>query len=97
MPLQPVKCQCCGARLPVEGRGRPRRFCSDACRKQAFRERADEPTLSVPRWALAALALELLQSSDEHSRALGRLLRRGDLRALYRALQKAKAGKLRPS
>lgn len=88
MLQQPSTCQCCGARLPVEGQGRPRRFCSDACRKQAFRERTDEPALSVPRWALTALGLALLQSSDEHSRALGRLLRRGDLRSLYRKLRK---------
>lgn len=90
MPLQPTKCQCCGGRLLVEGRGRPRRFCSDACRKEAFRERADEPSLSVPRWALVGLAQALLKSSDEHTRTLGRLLRRGDLRALYRALHKGK-------
>ena len=38
----------------------------------------------------AGLALALLRSSDQHTRTLGRLLRRGDLRALYRALHNPK-------
>jgi AcrR family transcriptional regulator len=35
-----VRCPVCGTDLPAPARGRPRRFCGDACRQKAHRRRA---------------------------------------------------------
>lgn len=83
-----AKCQHCGQRFAHAGRGRPRRFCSDACRQYAFRARTQEPHLSVPSWVLEALGARLSRSDDKATRELARLLVRGDVRGLGRALKK---------
>lgn len=47
-----IGCAACGARLPSrQGRGRPARFCSQACRAAAYRRRRQELAETVPRWA----------------------------------------------
>lgn len=30
------RCEACGAAIPIRGRGRPRKFCSDACTRDAL-------------------------------------------------------------
>ena len=46
------QCAACGERLPTRhGRGRPARFCSQACRAAAYRRRRQELAETTPRWA----------------------------------------------
>jgi hypothetical protein len=50
-----AECGRCGAALGErDGAGRPRRYCSDACRQAAYRERRDE--LATREHAVATLA-----------------------------------------
>jgi AcrR family transcriptional regulator/predicted nucleic acid-binding Zn ribbon protein len=49
-------CAVCGTSLPVPARGRPRRFCGDACRQTAHRQRArarTDPARTPPSPAAA--------------------------------------------
>lgn len=44
-------CRHCGTPLPIAGRGRPRKFCTEACRKRHERaSRLPVELTSMPRW-----------------------------------------------
>ena len=57
-------CQNCGTEIPVVHVGRPRRYCSAACRQAAYRSRAVAATAG-DRTALAALAVRLRDNADQ--------------------------------
>lgn len=62
------RCECCGTQLPVRtGRGRRRRYCSDACRSRAARERNPKPPtcqLRVGGWPCERPAVAYLREPD---------------------------------
>jgi hypothetical protein len=69
---RPTRCAACGKRLPRQGgRGRPRRFCGDACRVAAYRRREQELPESFPRWSgpRGQIALEDFAGWDRERRA----------------------------
>ena len=37
---KPATCQWCNTELPTAGRGRPRKFCSAACKQRAYEQRS---------------------------------------------------------
>jgi hypothetical protein len=47
----PACCRSCGAPLadPSPAGGRPRAYCSNACRQKGYRRRRDLPALAVPK------------------------------------------------
>lgn len=54
LPLRPGgSCPRCGAEVPVAGTGRPRKWCSQRCRRAAYEERRAA--------AAGAMAIELVQ------------------------------------
>ena len=62
------RCSRCNAPLPPSkaGRGRPRVYCSDACRKSACRERrVDGETVLVGQIARGKVPLPIAASTDE--------------------------------
>ncbi|MDT0347739.1 hypothetical protein [Streptomyces litchfieldiae] len=61
MPEIP-QCGTCGKELPRKDRGRPRRYCSAACRTQAYRSRQQHDVEKLRRKASALLA-ELTQET----------------------------------
>jgi hypothetical protein len=63
-------CQHCGVELLTAARGRPKRFCSDACRQAACRKRAEischeiQPDLDPPNFVPAAHAFPAVATND---------------------------------
>lgn len=52
-----VKCEVCGSACEVAATGRPRRFCSNACRQKSYRDRAVRVPVRLRRrhaWVRAA-------------------------------------------
>jgi len=73
-------CQQCGRVIEQPGRGRPRSFCSSACRLRAFRARDHEPQITVPRALLDELAQVMAALGGRTIRALTRALAQHDTR-----------------
>ncbi|KAA8725212.1 hypothetical protein [Corynebacterium phocae] len=45
-------CQWCGKGLPDSGRGRPRKYCSPACKQRAYEQRNNVKGTSIPQNAV---------------------------------------------
>jgi hypothetical protein len=73
-------CQHCGTVLTQITRGRPRSFCSDACRQRSFREKTTDPHVLIPRALLDALGQFLRRVGGSEARALSRALLEHDVR-----------------
>ncbi|GAA1600531.1 helix-turn-helix domain-containing protein [Streptomyces globosus] len=81
-------CECCGAYLgPPTGRGRPRKYCDDKCRRDAWRARrgvpsaAGPPGSGAPEPAASAgdeVLAQILKDLQEGARDLQRILLSGD-------------------
>jgi hypothetical protein len=56
-------CQNCGTDIPTATVGRPRRYCTAACRQAAYRSRAEAAT-TADRKAIMALAAQLRDNAD---------------------------------
>jgi hypothetical protein len=57
-------CRNCGTVVPVANVGRPRQYCSAACRQAAYRSR-EHAEAAGDRTAMAALAVRLRDNADQ--------------------------------
>jgi len=73
------RCGACRGPLAQLGTGRPRRFCSGACRSAAHRRRRERLSESLPRWAAARGRLSLRGARTWRARGAA-LSRRRDRR-----------------
>jgi len=71
-------CQQCGLEIEQPVRGRPRSFCSSACRLRAFRARDGEPQITIPRALLDELAQVMAALGGRTLRPLSRALAQHD-------------------
>jgi predicted ATPase/DNA-binding NarL/FixJ family response regulator len=86
------RCEVCGENLAARATGRPPRFCSNACRQRAYRQRAAVSAPAPTQTGNVAAALDKLIGREHELADLERLLRRGRLVTLLGA---AGAGKTR--
>ncbi len=62
-------CLCCGAELVQPRTGRPKRYCSTACRVAGYRERKRQARLKQIRELTPELRAELRRKVDQARRA----------------------------
>ena len=70
MTAEATVCPSCGDRFAQGGRGRRRRYCSDACRRRAHRERVANEQFVVPLLVQPTAARRAASSDEDVARTL---------------------------